>query len=734
MPSLMPRFAFRPSAASPTAIDGAVSGQSAPPAWSMGPWLYLGLLTAVFLLVALAALVRILPWWPEFGEPNLDASWTRVLQEGFLAGTSFGRDLVFTYGPWAFVVRNLYHPALYGEMMVLRGLLVLIMTMSTWRVGLGLSSRPWIRVFLAAGLCLLTTELLAQCAFTECMYYLLAWYVALFWMVLEGESDGAAATGAGLAARVRRFLPRAHEHLLIAAAAFLTVTKFSYAMAILAAMAGVTLKTALGRRLPRVLFLYAAEVILFWLLADQPLSGLPYYFWNSFQVARGYGGMQLAGPSWYIICFILAFALLIAAIAQDRWRTERWQALVGLPLLALLAMVLGKASFVRHEVCGHGPIGTYAAATICLATACALCRRKTDRRTKLLLCASLTAAVALILPLWLVGSSADVAALYPGRDGHRRSLRACCLQSLHRAAEQHLRQWTVAGMMVRGQVHLQAIFEQSEARARELYRLPPLVGAIDVYPELGSIVYSQGARYQPRPTIQSYVATTWRLAGMNAAHLRSSKAPDWILFSLAPFEGRFPSLQDSLSWPEFLSRYEIQPMDAPIAKRGYLLLKKSEKARPYEFVHLAAHRVPTGEPLPDVPGVAEGPIWVSLRIKLSTPGKVAEAALKIPRVYLECVTQSGCQGRYRFDPGTAAAGFLLSPLVADTAGYQWLAVALADEASWRKAAPQERAVKSLRVVAPHRWAYGDTVEVDYYRLRLASSAPDEPALQIARRK
>ena len=39
---------------------------------------------------------------------------------------------------------------------------------------------------------------------------------------------------------------------------------------------------------------------------------------------------------------------------------------------------------------------------------------------------------------------------------------------------------------------------------------------------------------------------------------------------------------------------------------------------------------------------------------------------------------------------------LLSPLVADTAGYQWLAVALADEASWRKAAPQERAVKSLR--------------------------------------
>ena len=97
-------------------------------------------------------------------------------------------------------------------------------------------------MFLAAGLCLATTELLAQFAFTECMYYLLAWYVALFWMVLEGESDGGGRHRRRPGGRVRRFLPRAHEHLLIAAAAFLTVTKFSYAMAILAAMAGVTLR------------------------------------------------------------------------------------------------------------------------------------------------------------------------------------------------------------------------------------------------------------------------------------------------------------------------------------------------------------------------------------------------------------------------------------------------------------------------------------------------------------
>ncbi|MGA2034382.1 MAG: hypothetical protein ABSG68_19225 [Thermoguttaceae bacterium] len=729
MSSLTPRLAVDASDVPPAGIDTIMRRV---PQRTAG-WPYLGLLTAVFILVAIDGLVRLLPWWPEFVEPNLDASWTRVLQEGFLAGMNFGRDLAFTYGPWAFVVRNLYHPALYGEMLLLRGLLVLMVTMSTWRVGLGVSRRPWLRVLLAAGLCVLTTELLAQCPFTEGMYYLLVWYMALYWIVLKAAGDGAAraltASGSpretgdasratGLVEGVSRFLLRAHEHLLIAAGAFLTVIKFSYGMAVLAVLACIAVKAVLGRRrVPRVLLAYAAEVILFWLLADQPLSGLPHYFWNSLQVARGYAGMQMGGPLWHIICFALAFALLIAAIARDRWPAERWQALVGLPLLAFIVLLLGKASFVRHDW-GHWAIGAYVAEPICLVTAAALCRAKTDAWTKLLLCGALAAAFVLILPLGLAGNATPFAAQYPISDAARRSLPTWCRQTLRRTAAEHANQWTRAGTLLRGRAPLPALFEQSESRARELYGFPRLLGTVDVYPELGSIVYSRGARYQPRPTIQSYCALTWRLALMNAAHLRSSKAPDWILFSLAPFEGRFPSLQDGPSWPELLSRYEIQPMDAAIAKRGYLLLKKSEKVRPYELLHLAAHTAQTGAPLPDVPSVAEGPVWVSLRIRLSAAGQLAEAALKAPRVYLECITQSGSQETYRFDPDAAAAGFLLSPLVADTAAYQWLAVALADKASWRKAAPEQRAVKSLRVVAPRRWAYRDTVEVDYYRLRL----------------
>ena len=58
--------------------------------------------------------------------------------------------------------------------------------------------------------------------------------------------------------------------------------------------------------------------------------------------------------------------------------------------------------------------------------------------------------------------------------------------------------------------------------------------------------------------IQSYAAFTPELADLNAAYLRSSHAPDNVFFECAPIDDHYPSLDDGLSWPVLLTRYDIR--------------------------------------------------------------------------------------------------------------------------------------------------------------------------------
>ena len=56
---------------------------------------------------------------------------------------------------------------------------------------------------------------------------------------------------------------------------------------------------------------------------------------------------------------------------------------------------------------------------------------------------------------------------------------------------------------------------------------------------------------------------------MNAAHLRSERAPDHILFDVWSINDRFPAQDDSLSWPELEDRRVGLPAAACFAHSFY---------------------------------------------------------------------------------------------------------------------------------------------------------------------
>ncbi|PYL03700.1 MAG: hypothetical protein DME31_05785, partial [Verrucomicrobia bacterium] len=182
-------------------------------------------------------------------------------------------------------------------------------------------------------------------------------------------------------------------------------------------------------------------------------------------------------------------------------------------------------------------------------------------------------------------------------------------------------------------------------------------GSADVYPLSQALALPDGLTCRPRPIFQSYSAYTSRLAEMNAAHLRSDRAADHILFDVWTIDGRFASQDDSLSWPELLTRYDIKRVAGQ-----YILMEKSVTPRRYELTPIGETVARFDEGI-EIPSMIGGPIWVRIDIRRSLWGNVVATLYRPPRVWLTLFTRSGRAYGGRLLPATARTGFLLSPVI-----------------------------------------------------------------------
>jgi hypothetical protein len=174
---------------------------------------------------------------------------------------------------------------------------------------------------------------------------------------------------------------------------------------------------------------------------------------------------------------------------------------------------------------------------------------------------------------------------------------------------------------------------------------------------------------------------------LNVAHLRSDRAPDYILFQIMPIDHRFPSLDDGLSWPDLLTRYDVQA-----ATGTFALLRKSTKPREYHLALLKDVPLHFAEPVA-VPATTNGPIWARLEINKTLVGTVLSTLYKPPILTLAVSLRNGQQLYFRLVPGIARSGFLLSPLIKDSPSF----VSLADREEGRNLSGLE--VTSVAVFA-----------------------------------
>jgi hypothetical protein len=256
---------------------------------------------------------------------------------------------------------------------------------------------------------------------------------------------------------------------------------------------------------------------------------------------------------------------------------------------------------------------------------------------------------------------------------------------------------------------LQQDLEKQFARLRMETPLPPGPGKADLYPYRQDILFANGIDYEPRPVIQSYSAFTPRLARLNADWLRTDGAAQTVYFTVASIDYRLPSLDDGLSWPGLLTRYDIQGIADH--SRKYLFLTRSPHPRDYELAPLQQTTINAEKPfvLPETNGL----IWAQMDFRKSLAGKVLSFCYKPPVVAVNLRVADGASYVFNVVPQLARAGFLLSPMVPDNATFAALASGDAEALSAKRVISMTVFERGMTVPF---FCYQPEIKIKLYRL------------------
>lgn len=546
---------------------------------------------------------------PAVPNPGLDGSWQAALVDAFVHDRQFGTELVFTYGPWAFLGLGGYVPAALEAKILweILGRLIYAATVVLLSAGF-----PGVRrVLFLAGM-------MVAAFFFETSALAFITITALAWLVPRD------------AALWKRALA-------IAWLSFFAHFKFVFFVHAVAAMT-----IALALRCAEKRFRTAGGLLLgfavaysgWWLAAGQNLANLPAFWRQSAEISRGYSWAMGIDPAtstllvgFLVFGFCGGFFWLL--IRSEMERIERIG--VGL-ILAMSWLIAWKQGFTRADL--HA-VGFF---VFCLLIGLALpgfLRLRGWRWQDANFVACL-AGVALLDSSLLVRAP--------------RLAWARCLE--HPGEVLRLREWPRR-------------LETSLRAARDAAHDPVLRatvgrGTVDVLNFGQGLALLNELNYRPRPVIQSYSAYTSALAQLNAEFFRSERAPEFVMINLTTVDNRYPAQEDALALAECARRYQIVRADA-----DFLLLRRRPKASPPadEVRQSLARHVPHwGEEI-SVPDGKGHPVWLQIEFHPTWLGRLRAFFYHASNPNLTITREGRKPCTFRILPTTSADGFFLTPLV-----------------------------------------------------------------------
>jgi len=554
----------------------------------------------------LTAIALLIPFVPATFDGDPDLSWQVVLHDAFARHLPFGTGVIYTLGPFGFSFAG-YDPRTY------------VWTLAVWLL-IGTAVIAGAAALLPRPLLLIPFALLLSTGLTN---------------------DAVCFLPALLLARTSRADSRpVIRHLLAVASALAGLMKFSFFIAAAGALCFIAIADLRRRRWPATAATFAAATFAFWLLARQPPAHLPAFLRTSFDVANGYGEAMALSFGWMSdLWFAAAFAGIAAAFLLLLLLADA--DLASTAAVGAVLFVAFHAGFMRQD--SHDLIAAVVLAAI-VSVAFLESWPRTSSRLRLAWC------------LLLIASAAQLSYDVDARMG------VGLMQRL--AAVARSRVSDAVSIARYGTKELNRRNERLMSVLRAQLTSRPEGRSFDAYFSSTGVITAWDLPASRRPIFQACCATTERLLVLNAAHLRGPHAPESLLIAIQPLDRRLGAMEDSLSWPEFLRRYE------PAGQNG-------------AFVVLRRRLVPA-----QLRAAANGDL-VFARIPMHPTifGRMARFFFRTPAMYIRVTSDRGPARRFRILPAAARAGFLLSPLVVTNADFERLF-----DARGRAALPHVRSI------------------------------------------
>ncbi len=615
---------------SPPSLSAAASDeeQAGKAARSFPAALRPGLAVLLYLLVAWV----LPPPLPIRLESNLlDPSWQIVLTDGFLHGAQFGRDIIYTYGPWGFLSTPRGDPRIYP-----------------WLLG----GRLLIALAFVAGISIIAARIRR----------LALRFVAVFWIALLADLPallplllllltlGPEPPGdSGSESRLVN-IQAAAVHLLAVACGLAMWIKFTSFVITGALIAALAVQELWKHRAPWISLEVVSSSFVFWLLARQSPLDLPDFLRGAFSTAFSYSAeMFTPGPDWEVAVVVLLLAAVAVPCAMIFRSRRSWRLWPSAGWVALLLFLQAKEALVRHD---GAHIWMGAIRQLLPSALLLLCRAglfdpvvpavvPPEVRATARVCTALV----VFLSLWL--PAVELAT----RDGREQ------VATFADNFSAVIRRFTGEGFAAAYRSQLEAF--------RRKAPLTRVSGTADFFPDNQVLLYGNGLEPRLPPVPQAFAAYNADLTAVNAAFFRSASRPDFVFFDIAPIDNRYPSSSDPLSWRALMECYE------PDGASGRWLLLRATGCVNSGSELVKETKVIPGEAV-SVPADAGSAVRVQMEIRLNRAGSIAAALWKPPLTRLAVTTDAGRQ-IFRISPAAARTGFLLSPLIRDPASFGRLA-------------------------------------------------------------
>ena len=490
--------------------------------------------------------------------PGIDGSWITGINVASTAGMHFGRDIIFTYGPLAFLD---IAQSLNRLQIMLAMAFALTATASLWFVVYSGIARTERRINAA----LIATVVVGVVSGSGPVLPSLLILLSASIMALRFMKD----TGS----RHTRWTPPAAS----AVAAILLQVKFSEGVALIA-IAGLCSLFSPSQALRRAIesgLAFCATFTITWALTGQSFGDIPSWVTGSWDVAIGYSDAMSIEIKPNLLSYLMAIFLAITVVTLTlRWTaasTRRARLGILLAVLCLLGYSF-KQGFTRHDE--HDQM-FFAVTTVLLIILLASAKR--PRAVMGLLAAS------------LVFTSASLERFNPivARDA-----------------------WKTNFQLLVDPDYQQFSLHEAALAAKSYYSLPPAIVSstkghpVTVDPWETTLAWAYDFDWHPVPIFQTYAAYTARLDQINADAIASAPHDQVVIRGLpVPVDNRNPMWDTPRYLLALACNYVMGPSD-----ERWMTLRKSDQ-RCSALSEVSTIRLETGHQI-TLPDVQAGQILV----------------------------------------------------------------------------------------------------------------------------